>query len=278
MAVFDYHDYRAFLRDHYAQRKAQSRGFSFRAFSRKAGLGSPNYLKLVMDGQRNLTREMAVRFAEACGLEGEAAAFFLDLVEMGQARTSKERAAALTRLARFRRYRKAHKLELAQSEYHSKWYLPAIRELVARRDFREEPEWIARTLRPSISPEEARRAVATLLALGLLVRGPRGKIAQGEPLVTTGPETRGIHIGNYHRAMLQRAAESIDEIPAPERDISSLTLCVGADGVQRLKQRIQSFRKELLAMSEDEKDPVVVVQLGFQLFPLTRGREKDKKR
>ena len=103
------------------------------------------------------------------------------------------------------------------------------------------------------------------------MRGARGKLSQGTPVVTTGPETRGIHIASYHRTMLQRAAASIDEIPAPERDISSLTLCVRKDSLPKLKERIQRFRKELLAFSEDEADPQLVVQLGFQLFPLTRG-------
>ena len=57
--VFDYLDYRAFLRDFYARAKATRRGFSFRAFSRKARLGSPNHLKRVMEGDRNLTPERA---------------------------------------------------------------------------------------------------------------------------------------------------------------------------------------------------------------------------
>jgi uncharacterized protein (TIGR02147 family) len=274
--VFDYHDYRAYLRDLYTEKKKRGRGFSFRAFSRRAKLRSPNYLKLVMDGQRNLTREMAGRFAEACGLEGDASAFFVDLVELGQSKTSREREAAYGRLSGFSRYRKAHRLELAQAAYHSTWYLPAIRELAARRDFRDDPEWIARMLRPRIATEEARKALSTLVDLGLLVRGKGSRLAQGAPVVTTGPETRGIHIATYHRAMLQRASSSIDDIPAPERDISSLTLCMSADGVKRLKERVQRFRKELLALSEDEADPKVVVQLGFQLFPLTRAEVKSR--
>jgi uncharacterized protein (TIGR02147 family) len=61
--VFEYLDYRAFLRDIYLAKKAERRGFSFRAFSRRANLRSPNYLKLVMDGERNLSRAMAERFA-----------------------------------------------------------------------------------------------------------------------------------------------------------------------------------------------------------------------
>ena len=62
--VFGYLDYRQFLADFYAAKK-QARGFSYRAFSRIARLGAPNYLKLVIMGKRNLTPTMAARFATA---------------------------------------------------------------------------------------------------------------------------------------------------------------------------------------------------------------------
>ena len=51
--VFDYLDYRAYLRDYYAYAKSARRGFSHRTFSRRAGLGSPNHLKRVMEGRQN---------------------------------------------------------------------------------------------------------------------------------------------------------------------------------------------------------------------------------
>ena len=50
--VFRYLDARAFLGDYYKAKKAERRAFSFRAFSRRAGLKSPNHLKRVIDGDR----------------------------------------------------------------------------------------------------------------------------------------------------------------------------------------------------------------------------------
>lgn len=271
--VFAYLDYRAFLRDVYAEKKALGRGFSFRAFSRLAGLRSPNYLKLVIDGERNLSDQMAPRFATALGLRDDAARYFVDLVAFNQAKDAAARNAAYTRLTGFRRYRSAHRLELAHAAYHSTWYLPAIRELAARCDFEAEPEWIAPRLRPPISKDEAKSALATLFELGLLVTGEDGRVSQGEALVSTGPETRGHHIGNYHRMMMSRAAASIDDVPAAERDVSSLTLCVGGKGLAEIKDRIQKFRRELLELSTRESDPREVVQINFQLFPLTKAEK-----
>jgi uncharacterized protein (TIGR02147 family) len=76
--------------------------------------------------------------------------------------------------------------------------------------------------------------------------------------------------------MMNRAAEAMDEIPASERDISSLTMCLGPDGLARLKERIQRFRRELLELSTLEDAPRQVVQVNFQLFPLTRNPGDEK--
>jgi uncharacterized protein (TIGR02147 family) len=276
--VFKYLDYRAFLADYYKAKKR--RGFSYRAFSRAAGLGAPNYLKLVIAGQRNLTAAMATRFAQACGLHGESAEYFEQLAEFNQARTSEQRNHSFERLTAFRRYRQAQKLEVAQAEYHSTWYLPAIRELVSSRGFREDPEWIADALVPAIKPSEAKQAIDMLLELGLLERGSNGRLRQCSAVVSTGPETRGMNIANYHAEMMRRATAAMELVRAPERDISSLTMCLGPKGLLRLKQRIQDFRRELIALAESDSESSQVVQLNFQLFPLSKptatGHRKGK--
>lgn len=272
--VFGYMDYRSFLRDFYLEKKAAGRGFSFRAFSMRAGLGSPNYLKLVMDGDRNLTAEMAERFASACGLRGDSASFFCELVGFNQARNTAERSEKYAKLSTFRKYRAAHTLEIAQAAYHSNWFLPAIRELAARSDFREDAAWIAGTLRPAITVAEASMALEKLQELGLLVRDETGQLRQGDSLVTTGEETRRLHVRAYHRSMINRGIEAMDDLPKEERDISSLTLCLGPTGLKRFKERLQRFRRELLELSALESDPQQVIQINFQLFPLSHGRDE----
>jgi uncharacterized protein (TIGR02147 family) len=267
--VFAYLDYRAYLRDYYLQRKA-SAGLSYRGFSRRARLRSPNYLKLVIDGDRNLTGAMIQRFAHACGLQGKAAEFFGALVRFGQARTPDERAAYYQGLRRFARYRKAHRLDGAQEAFHSTWYLPAIRELCATLGFREDPTWIASTLMPPIRPEQAESALELLLELGLLERDAAGALRQREAVVSTGSDrVRSLHLRTFHRKMLELAASSLDRLPPMRRDISALTLRLGPNGIAVLKRRMQELRRELLDLAESETATTQVVHVGLQVFPLT---------
>ena len=276
--VYAYLDYRAFLRDYYAAKKAKSSAFSYRSFSKRAGVSSPNYLKLVMEGQRSLSAKMAEQFAQACGLDADASRYFVHLVAFNQSKTSTERSLHYGKLTSSQHYRQAHKLEVAHAAYYSDWFMPVIRELAASREFKADPEWIADQLIPNITPLQAARALETLIELGLLVEDDAGRLVQADALLSTGAETRGLHIAAFHRAMTQRALESIDLVPAQDRDISSLTLCLSRGGLRAFKERIQRMRRELLELSALEVEPEQVVQINFQLFPLSRAGKRGGSR
>ncbi len=266
--VFSYLDYREALRALYAHKKAHEYGFSHRAFSRRAGLKSTNFLKLVMDGQRNLSPEVAQRFARALALGAAEADFFCELVRYNQARSSRERTVAYERLSRLKPRRATRELDASQSAYHAHWYIPAVRELAARADFQADPAWIARTLAPSITRARAKKAVDTLLALGMLVRDG-STLRQADPELTTGPAPLGHHLADFHRAMIDRGREAIDLFPRDEREIGAVTLCIDDALLPALCERIQAFRRELLTF-EHTGERKRVVQVNFQLFPLSK--------
>ena len=277
LSVFDYLDYRAFLRDYYVHTKQARPSFSFRAFSKRAKLSSPNHLKRVMEGDRNLTPSTAEGFAAACGLSGQSAEYFVRLVVFNQAKTAEEKNEAYSKLTGFREYHQAHRLDQAHAAYHSQWYVPAIRELVASPDFRNDPQWIAQQLLPPITVDEVSAALKTLLELGLLENDGRGGLRQADSVVATEPETRSVHIGNYHRMMMRQAAQSIDLVPAENRDISAVTLLLDEEGLKRIKQRIQRFRRELIELNLVEGLGRQVVQVNFQLFPLSAGDSQTQR-
>src|SRR5258706_11898436 len=89
--IFTYDNYRSFLRDHYQEKKRQSKSYSFRYFAKKAGLDSPNYYKLVMDGQRNLTHRNIRKFSKGLGLSDRETLFFENLVLQNQSKEPEEK-------------------------------------------------------------------------------------------------------------------------------------------------------------------------------------------
>ncbi|MFP4599534.1 MAG: TIGR02147 family protein [Persicimonas sp.] len=267
--IFEYLDYREYLRDCYKAGKQHLPQFSYRYLARQAGFSSPNFFKLVMDGDRNLSSDSVEKFSRALKLDNEERRFFADLVAFEQADEVEEKNDAFERVAASQRFRQARRIDSSMFEYLSRWYHPAIRELAAREDFRRDAQWISRQMSPSVPPEKVETSLDLLFELGLLVEEDDGTISRGEPTLTTGHEVRSLAIGNYHRQMLDRAANSIEDVPRELRDISALTVCINPERVPELKERIHAFRETLLDLCDREEDPEAVFQINFQLFPLT---------
>jgi uncharacterized protein (TIGR02147 family) len=121
-----------------------------------------------------------------------------------------------------------------------------VREMATLPDFQEKPEWIAEKLSPQITPRQAKLTLALLLRTGLLRRDTTGKLVQANPDLTTGPEIRSLAVCLYHKKILEMAAASIDETPAPLRDLSSMTLNISKSEFDFIKKRTAEFRTEIL--------------------------------
>ncbi len=274
VSVYDFLDYRAYLRAYYEAAKRTRPSFSFRLFSKLAGLRSPNFLKLVIEGERNLGADSIARFAVALGLDAPDSEFFADLVAFGQAQTMGEKNRAFERIAASRRFRQARRIDGELFAYLSHWYHPAVRELAARADFREDPRWIAAELRPKITVAEAAEALKLLLSLGLLVRDANsGRIVRGEPTLTTEHEVSALGAAAFHRQMLERAGQSIELFSREKRDLAALTVCVSPKTAALVKERIHQFREALAEICDSDEEGRVVYQLNVQWFPLSSAEE-----
>lgn len=269
----DFAEHRAYLRAMISYLKETQPQFSYRFFARRAGFSSPNFLKLVADGRRNLSSDSVPKFARGLGLDARETASFADLVALGHAANDDDRNRALARLHRARDTSRTRRLEAEQFEVFSQWYVLPIRELMLDPEFEDDPQWIARTMRPRIKVSEARRALDLLLSTGLAVRGEDGRLKPADTKITTGPQVRSLGVRNFHRAMLGIAAESLDQIPPDERDITGLTLTLSKEQYQQVRGRLEAFRREILDLVEDETarvGPQRVYHAGFLLFPVTR--------
>lgn len=268
--LINYLDYRHYLKDFYREQKDKKGSrFSFRTFSRAAGLSSPNFLKLVMEGKRNLGPDGIACFKKALRLNKEESAYFENLVHFNQVVTDDERNEWYARLSTSRRYREIREIEKDYFVYFSHWYYAAIRELTLLPDFREDPGWVAHRLAPPITPREAKTGLELLLKMGFLKRDKSGRLVQAEKTISTAREVQSLAVANFHRQMIQKASESIDRTAPEKRDISSLTIALSREKFKEAKRRIQEFRRELNVLLSEEKGPDAVYQLNFQIFNLS---------
>ena len=85
-SVYDYRDYRAFLRDWWEHRKGIDRRLSLRSFARRAGYESFSLYRNIASGLRNLTPRYLPGFQKALGLNEREQEFFALLVDFTHSR------------------------------------------------------------------------------------------------------------------------------------------------------------------------------------------------
>lgn len=268
--IFDYLDYRSFLCDIFNYKKQKNQHFSYRVFAGKAGFSSPNFLKLVITGQRNLTNESIGKIAKGFNLNKQEREFFENLVFLNQASSYDEKDHYYNKMMSINGYLKSHKLDKSGYIYFSKWYYPAIREIAGFKDRNLAPQEIAKLLSPSISVKEVEKALILLQELGLLRKDKDGLWEQPDKVVMTEPEVKSLVIANYHKEMMKMGMEAIELYPSQERDISAVILSIKKGRIKELKERIIAFRKELLKLACEDEEADQVIQINFQAFPLTK--------
>lgn len=267
-SIFEYTNYRLFLKDLYEYLKENTEYFSFRYFSKKAGFKSPNYLKLVIEGERNISEDSVERFCQALKLNKGESEFFSLIVGFTQASNNSEKAEHAVKILQTKIYQKLHPLTKDKLQYYSQWYHVALRELALCQEVRNDPLWIAQQFRPALKEKQVVKAIDCLVRLGML-EIKDGLLKATEQNVTTHSEVISSFVTLYHKEMLEKAKESIDISGPLEREVSSICVPVSQETFEQMKQRIQDFKKELIALASKDQNPNQVYQLNLQLFPLT---------
>ena len=275
-SIYNYLDYRVFLKNMFCYKKETTPSFSYRNFSRLAGFASPNFLKLVIDGQRNLTNTSIAKISKGFKLKKPEREFFENLVFMNQAADHSEQNHYYRKLISLRGQGNIKQLETAQYEYFSKWYFPVIRELVIFGDRMQTPEQIAEKLTPPVKVKNVEIALKRLQHLELIRKDETDRWEQSDTLLSTGPEVKSLLIANFHREMMRLAEKSITAYAAKERDVTALTLSISKNRMDELKQKIAAFRKEILSEFTNDNNPDQVIQINIQAFPLTKSNNKGE--
>lgn len=255
--------------------KKESKVFSFRYFAKKSGFASQSTLKFFLEGKRKLSAESITKVSKGFQLDTLESKYFENLVFMNQSKSSEEKNKFFQELLKIQRKKKIRLISSDQYEYFSKWYHPAVRELVRCSDFQNDPKWIAKRISPMISVIEARESLRLLERLGLIVKDDLGIYKQTERALTTDREILSMVARGFHREMGIRAIETLDNVPTDRRDFSGITFGLPSNRVQELKDKINDFRKQLTAsLGTLEESTDEVYHLNIQFFPLTKKERK----
>lgn len=265
-------DHRVYLRAMIEHLRDVEPRFSYRWFARRAGFSSPNFLKLVADGERNMSADSIDRFARGLGLDAREQHAFEALVRLGIASTDAERRRWYEVLREARGRAAVDRLRADAFDLYARWFVVVVRELMGLDGYQDDPAWVARTVRPPLTRREAQDAREILLRLGLVQADDAGRVRPVDRKISTGGEVHSLAVRTFHRAMLGLAERALDEVPRDRRAISALTVPLTAEQYETVRVRIERFRRTLLEeLDEASTDAsVAVYQLQFALFPVSR--------
>ena len=274
----EYMDYRLFLADFYLAKKnltkASIRPYSYAIFSAAADIKSPNYLKMIIEGKRNLSLDMVGKFAKACAFNKAQADEFKLLVLFNQAEDPADRNYALKQLSEYRVEQKLKHGEFDRKTFEKvpNWIGWIIYALVDQEGVSFETSQLKDLLRGKATESEINYALEKLIRSGELVRNPVSQvISKGVP--TEAPEEiPPALVRKLQMQLMYLGLESLYQDAATEREFGALTLSLTTKEFEDIKFKLRQLRKALHkenSVARTSSKGRRVYQLNLQLFPVT---------
>lgn len=274
-SIYNYYDYRLFLKDFYTEKKDEAPYFSYRYISQKVKMDS-SYLIKVFQGNLHISAKKIDLFTELCGLSKKESLYFENLVYFCKAKTEKERKLYFEKLLS-QSSSSQKRLEKKQYKFFQKWYYSATWSLLNFYDFSGNFDKLASMHAPAISIKETKESIRLLLDLNLVSIDKNGIYKVTDQNITTGSEWSSIAISQYQQEMIRKAGEALERFPKKERNISTVTMNLPNDMLSIVEELTHNYRKSLIQLAnssenEDISNSNRVYQLNIQFFPIS-GKE-----
>ena len=277
--VGDYLSYRDFLRAFYLYKREITKGhlrrYNYSHFSAAADIRSPNYLRLVIEGQRNLSEEMAYRFSRAMQLNKEQTEEFVLLVHYNQETDPSLRNQYLKNLSDFRLQKdlKQGLIDKKTNERIPNWIGWILFAILDQEGAHFSVPKLKQLLRQKASETEIQHALNRLLESGQLMADPEtSEIKKGRSLIDNPEDIPVVLIRRLQTQLMCLGLESLFQDCPTEREFGTLTLSLTKKEFEDLRFQLRKFRKQIHkdnSIQRMQSKGERVYQLNLQLYPVT---------
>ncbi len=276
-ALGEYTDFRAYLRDVFDYRRSTEatgvRPYSYSHFSAAADIKSPNYLKLIIEGRRNLSEDMISRFARALRLSRADTEEFRSLVHYGQASQPLERNSALKELADLRAQRAFAAGHITQRNWEKVpdwigWVLYAMTE---QANVNFDPDVLQKLFRAKTSADDIRTSLGKLIDSGELVR-QGNEVVKARDLIESPQDLPVALIRKLQAELIYLGIEALFRDSPKDREFGALTVALTDEEFQQVRFELRQMRKRLqtdILVKRKSTKGDRVYQFNVQLFPVS---------
>jgi len=270
--IYQYDDFRQYLRDTFEVRKKADHTFTHRRFAELAGVRNPGTLLHIIQGKRALSEKVQEACIKVFGLKNTQAEFFRLLVDYKQGK-AEDQAEIFRELQNRRSHSSFVRLNSAQVRYYEDTAYPLVLSAVEVLKFSGDYEELAAFFRPPIPMVKVKKCVRDLCEWGLLRQGSSGVYHVVSRFIEP-PETLKDPVRFMNKEWISQAAEALLKIPAKERHISTAILAVSEATRQKILDRIETARRDIFALAAADSTAETVMQFSVQLFPKSKTQRK----
>lgn len=277
--IADYMDYRRFLQDFYLFRREQTkkslRPYSYSTFAAAANIKSPNYLKMIIEGKRNLSPDMIGRFAKATGLNKADADQFRMLVQFNQSADPSGRNLLLKDLSdmRVERQLKAGEIDRKAWDKLPSWVAWVLYAVMDQGGVDFKIDNLKDLLRGKAKADEIEAAIKSLVESGEITYDETTKTYAKSKNRSDGLEDIPVALIRKLQAQLMLLGlESLYQDSPTEREFGTLTLALTQSEFEELRFKLRQMRKQVhkdISTQRMQTPGERVYQLNLQLFPVT---------
>lgn len=264
--IFHAQNYSEFLKGELEARIANNRSYSLRAFAKHLGL-SPGALSELISGKRKLSLKVVLKISNALGLNAAETKHLMNLANQEVLNFSQE--AKLLKSTQITKREKTI-IDLEYFKVVENWYHFAILNLSECKNFIWNISYIAKRLR--LNKFEIKMAIDRLIKVGLL-NYDKAQVFVPAEFVETPNDIPSSAIRNYHKQILQKAAQSVDEQHPDEREFNGLGFAMDPKYIPAIKAEMREFVDQIFEKYNNGNNKKEVYQLHLSLFRLS---EKDE--
>jgi uncharacterized protein (TIGR02147 family) len=269
--VFEYLDYRKYLKDAFEERRERDPRLSYRKLAELLGLDGSNFHKIIL-GRTHLPARCQPRVLEYLGMESREAEYFLLLTAFARERGAKARMEILER-AKLLQDVARKPLEDRELLFYRDWWTSVVRLLLEIQDGRANAADLAAAVSPPILPQQAEASFDLLVELGLVKKSGSGRWKIADLHLTAGGEEKSRAIHAYQRQILELAAQSLPRHGRDERDVSTLTVPVDDQSFAAIRDILRECRRQIQKQAESTPKPRRVMQLAMAFFPVSMKQD-----
>jgi uncharacterized protein (TIGR02147 family) len=270
MNIYEYDDFRLFLRDCYTEKISKEPAYSYRKFASAAGFTNPGFLNDVIRGKRKLSIDAVEKMVTVFAFHSKEADFFRLLVQYRQEKDETRRQEIYKQIV-FRRNRSAFsRINPALSKYYQDYRYPLLRAAIMSKDFRGDYESLGNFLDPSIPAALIKKYIRDLCDWGIIKQDSDGRYRATEQFVEP-PSTLKDLIKQINREWIIQSIEPLMKLPSEKRHVSTMLLSVSSETQKKIAEKIEQFRDDIWGLVREESGtPDRIMQLNLQYFPKSR--------